>query len=770
MTLYTKSKTPVNNWDGDDLDLLGSTAKQFVNGLFDSKNCAAAVCIRNDGELIHMFAPVISDKVLEDDSVEKGALVLGNAVDDVTYLQPIKIDSIGLFGHTVAFMKKDEAHPVFKGHNVIPAEYLKDTVLEGETDIIAVYVPNAILFQFGSKIPYGNICDEAIQKCFSNQGGEYAAWAKVMKMMHENFDDFKTILESIKEKKQEKTYVSINFGAERGIVAQQNSPYLNISVVRDHSDHECIGNQLKKLFGPKTPAKVAPAATSSVTASALKSSLAGVFARPEDEEKVRKNEKSRNKLGIFFACPKSKLDLNKFTGDIEPVKPVFAEEFEEILDSKASIESRAEDLQAHVESAFADSPGFSDNMLQSSLSTNRSLVCFSLQSATMLLKAKLSTIPVTSIIKDSATLGPQSLLYQDNVENKADIAKDKENMHDAEAAQNIPENQRSNKKATIEVIGTMKSVKCVLGNLANILTFIISLCDMTNGNPMPILYTLYSIFYNFIASGEFQRWYLRHEKEHPYLHVYLWTVVQTIWNGIAHAATSAPNLNLVKKKRFDCISMDRFVAVADDLKSVLVEFKSNFTKDTHCIHIPRITPFELNPVAQEKKRIAEMIEGAGDSNKKAKTETDGNPNGGGGSNNANGKSKGKGKRSNGGGGAVRPATTDKKKLGFIVPDPEKPALVASTFLPRSLGLSKQYCFHFFCQGKECTKGDDCTFDHSTFPKMPEADRKKIMEYLIETKAAKMNPALLNNPRNQDCFKNLTEEQKNSLFASGASNE
>jgi hypothetical protein len=40
--------------------------------------------------------------------------------------------------------------------------------------------------------------------------------------------------------------------------------------------------------------------------------------------------------------------------------------------------------------------------------------------------------PANALIKDSATLGPLALLYQNNVGNKADIIKDQEDIQDAE--------------------------------------------------------------------------------------------------------------------------------------------------------------------------------------------------------------------------------------------------------------------------------------------------------------------------------------------------
>ena len=766
---YTQSKSPTNNWDGDDLDLLGATSKQFVNGLFENKNCAAVACIRNDGEFMHLFCPMIADKILEDDSVEKGALVIGNAVDDTTYLQPIKVEASDLFGHSIVFIKKSEAHPVFKLHKNIPPEFLKGTDLEGEKDIIAAFIPNAVPYQFKSKIAYGNIGDDEVQRCFAQLGGEYAAWAKCMKMMHENYDDFKEIMANIKSKGQEKTLVSAELGS--GINISNMAPYLNISIIRDHSEFEGL-KLLKKEFGPRTPPKATSSAPApGLTASALKSSLGQiVLSRPEDEEKAKKAKTGKNKLSIFFAATKERFNINDMS-KLEPCPPVFSELFEEILDSKDSESSKAEELQSLIENSFTDDPKLTDDITKSTLQTARSLVSFPKAAASLLLGAKFSTSPASSLIKDTATLGPQALLYQDNKNNKADIKKDQENLDDAEEILNVPDAQRSKKKATIEVIGKMTNMKEVLGNMANILTLCITLIDLMPGNPIPMFYSLISILYNFFSAPGFTRYAVRHEAEHPYLHCYIWTVVQTVWIGAAQCAACSPNQQMVKKNNYSGINLDHFRVIAENVKSVLTEFRTLMFNDTHCPHIPKITPFELNPVAQEKKRIADMLAGT-DSNdaKRSKTSTDtemteattSNGNGGG---NKSGKKNNGGKRSTN-------QKKEKKSLGFIVPDDTKPALTPGILFPRSLGLSKAPCIDFCCQGRECNRSnDDCNFDHSTFMKIDADDRKKILKHLADTKCAKMNRNLLSNPKAKEIFdEHLSEQQKSILFSTGASNE
>jgi hypothetical protein len=185
MKLYTKSKTPTNDWDGDDLSLLGVNRKQLITGLIDNKNCAAIITMQNGDKIQHIFAPVLADKINQDDSVTKNRLVVGNAVDNQDCFQPTTCNS-SVFNMAVAFVKKDEAHPVFSLHKPIPTSYLEGTLLEGRKDIIAACLPVSAPIQFQSNVPYGNINDAKVQREFSQLGGEYQAWASLMKLTNKN--------------------------------------------------------------------------------------------------------------------------------------------------------------------------------------------------------------------------------------------------------------------------------------------------------------------------------------------------------------------------------------------------------------------------------------------------------------------------------------------------------------------------------------------------------------------------------------------------------
>jgi hypothetical protein len=149
-----------------------------------------------------------------------------------------------------------------------------------------------------------------------------------------------------------------------------------------------------------------------------------------------------------------KLDVTKVDSEIVPVAVDLAPEFEEIVMSKSSEGTKAEELQGLVEASFADDQSLANlGRAKSAVSAAKSLICMPKAAAAQLLKGKLQTQPVIDLIQDNATFGPLNLLYQDNVGNKADLLKHQENVYDAEETQNVPDSQHSSRKATVDVIG-----------------------------------------------------------------------------------------------------------------------------------------------------------------------------------------------------------------------------------------------------------------------------------------------------------------------------
>ena len=99
-----------------------------------------------------------------------------------------------------------------------------------------MYLPVSAPIQFQSNVPNGNINDAKVQREFSQLGGEYQAWAKLMKLTNENYDDYSTIHQNIIDAKQEKTLIAAEYGAENGVNVANFAPYTNLSILRNHDE------------------------------------------------------------------------------------------------------------------------------------------------------------------------------------------------------------------------------------------------------------------------------------------------------------------------------------------------------------------------------------------------------------------------------------------------------------------------------------------------------------------------------------------------------
>jgi hypothetical protein len=99
-----------------------------------------------------------------------------------------------------------------------------------------VYVPNCAPIQFKSNVPYGNITEPGVQREFSQLGGEYQAWGKIMKKINEKYDDYNTIHQRITDDKQEKTLIAAEYGVKNGVNVANFAPYTNLSVLRNHDE------------------------------------------------------------------------------------------------------------------------------------------------------------------------------------------------------------------------------------------------------------------------------------------------------------------------------------------------------------------------------------------------------------------------------------------------------------------------------------------------------------------------------------------------------
>lgn len=79
----------------------------------------------------------------------------------------------------------------------------------------------------------------------------------------------------------------------------------------------------------------------------------------------------------------------------------------------------------------------------------------------------------------------------------------------------------------------------------------------------------------------------------------------------------------------------------------------------------------------------------------------------------------------------------------------------------NIGLKERYCHYWNCVGLKCTNAN-CPGSHSSLISMEKEDRDKILDNLVKTKAAYLNPALATNTR----LVTLLSDQQKTLFPPG----
>jgi hypothetical protein len=438
-------------------------------------------------------------------------MIVGNGFDSMDQLCLLSVES-SILQSSVCFVEKKNLLPAFKSQEVIPVEFLKDTKWEGRKSIVAMYALMVLPLQFGMVPPSGSIKDAQVKNAIGKLGGEFKAWYDINLQAHVDYEDIQLVLTRMLDSDKFETYI------EKGITSPTNAPYSMLSIVEDFEAYPDAISELKKVFGKEKQSDAPRATASTQNILSIPSNL--VLARPEDEEKLTLNQRSEDKLAIFLA--KSDISFGAFTGDFVLEKPEWSESWKQVLSVKGK-SLRITEAQGTIESAFSDdltADMENANNIPSALKTARSIIHFGRQASGQLLKANLSTNPASSIIQDSTTLNPLAFAYQMNTGQQVDVEREREMKHDAEETYNIPENQRSEKSASIKVIGSLANLDHVIGLLANLCTIfaIIAAISSAPNTAKPIIYTVYMYLFNFISMPNFKLWATKHWSAHPFLH------------------------------------------------------------------------------------------------------------------------------------------------------------------------------------------------------------------------------------------------------------
>ena len=83
--------------------------------------------------------PIIADRICQDDGFDKKYDIIGNSVDGMNVLAPMKAQP-NLLHHTFLVTKKGELHSVFASKDALPSSFLEDTKWKGRKDMRALVI------------------------------------------------------------------------------------------------------------------------------------------------------------------------------------------------------------------------------------------------------------------------------------------------------------------------------------------------------------------------------------------------------------------------------------------------------------------------------------------------------------------------------------------------------------------------------------------------------------------------------------------------------
>ena len=769
-TLYSMSIKPSRAWNGDKLGLLAADANTYLTNFFENKNTAVILSYDSNLDAQHLFKPNLYDRILPTDEVETASTVVGNAVNDLGTLMPMKTDK-SVLHHVPVVMLREEAHEICKDRNALPKAYLKGTVWEdAEGEMIAFPITASIVLPFGTKPPVGNLTDPEYQRECKVLGGEYEFHALAMHQCIKYQDDIRKVMDKMVKAKTTQNYFCKGYGVDY-LVYKDRYP-IQMSLLRD--ENECPGamDDLKTVFGIKK-APASDAASKPANEAPTNQTPNYVIAKPEDEEKKKADEMGYQRLSIFFAsCPDLRLErgVTNFQDGMSP--PVWTPGFEEIMDMKGD-SAKALGLQDLQESTFqAVTSGIDIYQEKSSIDAASSLFYFPKNGAAQLLKGNFCTEVMTSEMREKVSITLGLWLYQENVDNKIMLLKEKETRNQVENQYDLPDSQKSEVESTIVMPGSLVTFEHSVGLIANAVRSWASIAKQgfKAGDLMPVILSCFIAIFYCLTEAQRVRWAKEHSETSPFFPIWIFNQVQAIFLCGAKATKQATNMSLVRQNRFKDIDRTYFNMMVRITLNTIDKLEEWSISGNGCDIIPKGVPLALNPAAQEAKKQQEKIEAlikaaeskknssGGDGKRRRNNDSTITPV------NANASNAGSEESKEDGG-----KSKDKAAKGSFVANPEKELSVAALFA--NIGLEERHCFNFHMVGKEC-KQHRCSNRHHPLSKMPEGDRKKLLEHIADTKIVFLNPKLKSNAKLMGM---LTDEQKKVLFpqaddeTSGASN-
>ena len=711
---------PVVNW-------LTWSASTLEASIADSSDKIAGVMgINKAGDIAHLIMPTIVPTALDDDSV-----IIGNSSDMNNEPSFIFMDTSDI-GFVTVIEKYSDVPAEIRPEEPLPAKFFKSTSWEDATaELCIARFPMFAPILFGMSHVEASVHDDDFEDKIGAMLPKHAEWAKLVKehfMQNENngkcvdkiFDrvykgrdrnNAKYVTDgSIGEKFSDSCIQFFNLPSTKWTEHQSSlrsffkgnpSPIrLSRSVNFADTENQDPTNVTPAAFDPMSFMKLF---TDQMIAIQQKSQTIVVESR---EDKTRETEAKFNNNMLQLLLIGGTVDFSSPGSFADPRVSKYTQAMKNILLQPASVRSIS--MVNILTTVFGEIPTNLAERL-SPLTTGKSMHHISKNFAAALLSANFSRNNLESLNYESNSITVLTFVAQNDVA-KVNAHRDAEQVSKNEREFDFIDSHRKAIKTTIEGLGKIHSMDCIVKICANICCVITAIIDIRAGNPIPLLYSTCIKTIEVTKHPDFMKWHAEVSNKVPQLPYIFLNMLHKVLSQLANFSTNSVNNNLIEHG-------DNGSQLKADLVIKIVKFVTRFfaSIDNHIMEgtvpdsVPTFTPRDANP--KILSAVVAPIDDAAPSKVKSDASPPGTP-----ARERNAKKQ-----------KVKPApgATDFTKAGLFRCKEGTPI---GELFPND--LEKKLCSFFSFHDKKCTKPNQaCDFQHiGKWDKIPPGDQTKILEH------------------------------------------
>jgi hypothetical protein len=760
---YLKSQNPPDNPVDDWLLWTPSQLESFIGD--PSNKIASILGINKAGDLQYIIMPTIVPKALGDASV-----VLGNSTDASSEPAFVYLDMSDL-GYTSVIETYALIPREIRPEESLPTKYLKGTTWEtAKVPLGLACVPIVAPVFFGMRFVEANIHDSDFEEKLALLSPTHLAWAKLVKeninQQENDGKDYDKILGRISKGDEDtvsKYVTPTTFGVEL-----LDAPIIQVFTLPRDKWKE-VQEELRTFFksNPSPVRQPRPSLTSpvsspvvgvtfatnirattpvSVTNATASQQTTANNQQPFDpmsfmqqfatqmmavqqksqtivvesrEDKTRESEAKFNNNMLQLLLVGGTIDFVSPGSFVDPRIAKYTQAMKNILLQPTSVRSIS--TVNILTTVFNEIPNDMAERL-SPLTTHKSMHHVSKNFASALLSCNFQRTNLDSLSYETNSITILSFVAQSDL-GKVHASREAEQVAKNEREFDFVESHRKALKTTIEGLGKIHSMDCIVKICANVCCVITALFDIRAGKPVPLLYSVCIKTIEVVKHPEFIKWHSEVHDKVPQLPYIFLNMLHKVLSQLASFSTNSVNNNLVEHgddgSKLTIILIVKIVKFATRFFS---NIENHIMEGSVPDSVPNFTPRDSNPKLLQTATIMSVVSNTEPGISKVKPESSppGTP-----ARDRTGKKQ-----------RVKPApgSQDFSKAGLFHCKEGTPFL---DLFPAN--LEKKLCSFFCLHGKKCSKPTQvCEYEHiGKWEKIPANDQIKILEHCHATQGKKV---------------------------------